>query len=159
MVRRETTVPISGMTAEPPRDLFCPSQISDASGKMKVSSVAESSPFKQAMLSPEECYILDNGVDKSIFIWKGVNSPGGVLFAFCSKAASASSVVLVFEMSPLTGLSSGSSWVGSVQVKGNCNFSLCLTPQVPKPTRLSAKPRCLRVCSSSKTRATPKLLR
>uniref|UniRef100_A0A671XTT5 Scinderin like b n=1 Tax=Sparus aurata TaxID=8175 RepID=A0A671XTT5_SPAAU len=36
-----------------------------------VSSVAPSSPFKQAMLSPEECYILDNGVDKNIFVWKG----------------------------------------------------------------------------------------
>lgn len=41
---------------------------------MKVSSVAPSSPFKQAMLSPEECYILDNGVDKNIFVWKGANS-------------------------------------------------------------------------------------
>uniref|UniRef100_A0A4W6FE52 Scinderin like b n=1 Tax=Lates calcarifer TaxID=8187 RepID=A0A4W6FE52_LATCA len=39
-----------------------------------VSSVAPSSPFKQAMLSPEECYILDNGVDKNIFVWKGANS-------------------------------------------------------------------------------------
>uniref|UniRef100_A0A4W6FF41 Scinderin like b n=1 Tax=Lates calcarifer TaxID=8187 RepID=A0A4W6FF41_LATCA len=47
--------------------------ISDASGTMKVSSVAPSSPFKQAMLSPEECYILDNGVDKNIFVWKGAN--------------------------------------------------------------------------------------
>ncbi|KAM7379088.1 hypothetical protein PAMP_004662 [Pampus punctatissimus] len=45
--------------------------ISDASGSMKVSSVASSSPFKQAMLSPEDCYILDNGVDKNIFVWKG----------------------------------------------------------------------------------------
>lgn len=40
---------------------------------MKVSAVAPSSPFKQAMLSPEECYILDNGVDKNIFVWKGAN--------------------------------------------------------------------------------------
>uniref|UniRef100_A0A8C3A5C8 Scinderin like b n=1 Tax=Cyclopterus lumpus TaxID=8103 RepID=A0A8C3A5C8_CYCLU len=46
-------------------------EISDASGSMKVSAVAPSSPFKQAMLSPEECYILDNGVDKNIFVWKG----------------------------------------------------------------------------------------
>ncbi|XP_061588613.1 scinderin like b isoform X2 [Cololabis saira] len=45
--------------------------ISDASGSMKVTSVAASSPFKQAMLSPEECYILDNGVDRNIFVWKG----------------------------------------------------------------------------------------
>ncbi|XP_068196521.1 scinderin like b [Antennarius striatus] len=45
--------------------------ISDASGSMKVSCVAQMSPFKQAMLSPEECYILDNGVDRNIFVWKG----------------------------------------------------------------------------------------
>lgn len=45
--------------------------ISDASGSMKVSHVAPSSPFKQAMLSPEECYILDNGADGNIFVWKG----------------------------------------------------------------------------------------
>uniref|UniRef100_A0A3Q3W7Z0 Macrophage-capping protein n=1 Tax=Mola mola TaxID=94237 RepID=A0A3Q3W7Z0_MOLML len=45
--------------------------ISDASGSMKLSSVAPCSPFKQAMLSPEECYILDNGVDGNIFVWKG----------------------------------------------------------------------------------------
>ncbi|KAF7669778.1 hypothetical protein LDENG_00124040 [Lucifuga dentata] len=45
--------------------------ISDATGTMKVSVVAQSNPFKQAMLSPEECYILDNGVDKNVFVWKG----------------------------------------------------------------------------------------
>ncbi|XP_071374678.1 gelsolin-like [Centroberyx affinis] len=45
--------------------------ISDASGSMKSSVVAQSSPFKQAMLSPEECYILDNGVDRNVFVWKG----------------------------------------------------------------------------------------
>ncbi|XP_029309285.1 scinderin like b isoform X2 [Cottoperca gobio] len=45
--------------------------ISDASGSLKVSVVAQRSPFKQAMLSPEECYILDIGVDKNIFVWKG----------------------------------------------------------------------------------------
>lgn len=33
----------------------------------------EFSPFKQAMLSPEECYILDNGADGNIFVWKGVS--------------------------------------------------------------------------------------
>ncbi|XP_032387216.1 scinderin like b isoform X2 [Etheostoma spectabile] len=45
--------------------------ISDASGSIKVTLVAASSPFQQAMLSPEECYIVDNGVDKNIFVWKG----------------------------------------------------------------------------------------
>lgn len=59
-------------------------QISDASGSMKVSSVAPVSPFKQAMLSPEECYILDNGVDRTIFVWKGEGSiTGSRTFSCC----------------------------------------------------------------------------
>ncbi|XP_031430413.1 scinderin like a [Clupea harengus] len=45
--------------------------ISDAAGTMKTSLVAQASPFKQEMLSPGECYILDNGVDNKIFLWKG----------------------------------------------------------------------------------------
>ncbi|XP_029905652.1 scinderin like a [Myripristis murdjan] len=45
--------------------------ISDAAGSMKTTLVAQSSPFKQEMLSPSECYILDNGADKKIFVWKG----------------------------------------------------------------------------------------
>uniref|UniRef100_A0AAQ4P0P8 Scinderin like b n=1 Tax=Gasterosteus aculeatus aculeatus TaxID=481459 RepID=A0AAQ4P0P8_GASAC len=51
--------------------LYMVSDISDNSGSMKVSAVSPSSPFKQAMLSPEECFILDNGVDNNIFVWKG----------------------------------------------------------------------------------------
>lgn len=39
---------------------------------MKTSLVAQSSPFKQEMLTPTECYILDNGVDSKIFLWKGM---------------------------------------------------------------------------------------
>ncbi|MGH0157679.1 UNVERIFIED_CONTAM: hypothetical protein FKN15_057640 [Acipenser sinensis] len=46
-------------------------QISDATGSMKTSQVAASGPFKQEMLSTSECYILDNGVDSKIFLWKG----------------------------------------------------------------------------------------
>lgn len=38
---------------------------------MKTSLVAQASPFKQEMLSPSECFILDNGVDNKIFLWKG----------------------------------------------------------------------------------------
>ncbi|MBN3284555.1 GELS protein, partial [Polyodon spathula] len=45
--------------------------ISDATGSMKTSQVAASSPFKQEMLSTDECYILDNGIDAKIFLWKG----------------------------------------------------------------------------------------
>uniref|UniRef100_A0A8C7MDI8 Scinderin like b n=1 Tax=Oncorhynchus kisutch TaxID=8019 RepID=A0A8C7MDI8_ONCKI len=53
------------------RDRDTHEHISDASGSMKSSVVASSSPFKQAMLTAEECYILDNGVDKNVFVWKG----------------------------------------------------------------------------------------
>uniref|UniRef100_A0A8C2BP13 Scinderin like a n=1 Tax=Cyprinus carpio TaxID=7962 RepID=A0A8C2BP13_CYPCA len=48
--------------------------VSDAAGSMKTSLVAQSSPFKQEMLTPTECYILDNGVDSKIFLWKGQNA-------------------------------------------------------------------------------------
>lgn len=62
---------------------------------MKVTSVAQASPFKQAMLSPEECYILDNGVDGNIFVWKGANCRDGLLFLFCAVSDKAATVALV----------------------------------------------------------------
>ncbi|XP_067418226.1 scinderin [Emydura macquarii macquarii] len=45
--------------------------VSDASGSMKVSVVAEENPFLRAMLLSEECFILDNGAARKIFVWKG----------------------------------------------------------------------------------------
>ncbi|KAM4027135.1 scinderin [Anomaloglossus baeobatrachus] len=48
--------------------------VSDASGSMKVSVVAEENPFFQAMLISEECFILDHSADKKIFVWKGKNA-------------------------------------------------------------------------------------
>ncbi|XP_072859347.2 scinderin [Pogona vitticeps] len=45
--------------------------VSDASGSMKVSLVAEENPFTRAMLLSEECFILDHGVARKIFVWKG----------------------------------------------------------------------------------------
>uniref|UniRef100_A0AAY4B285 Gelsolin-like domain-containing protein n=1 Tax=Denticeps clupeoides TaxID=299321 RepID=A0AAY4B285_9TELE len=42
--------------------------VSDATGSMRTSQVAQTSPFKQEMLSPSECYLLDNGVDGKIFL-------------------------------------------------------------------------------------------
>ncbi|XP_054646873.1 scinderin like a [Dunckerocampus dactyliophorus] len=46
--------------------------VSNASSKeMKVTQVADKSPFKQMLLSKKECYIVDNGKDNKIFIWKG----------------------------------------------------------------------------------------
>ncbi|OCT74043.1 hypothetical protein XELAEV_18033006mg [Xenopus laevis] len=44
--------------------------VSDASGSMKVSVVAEESPFSKGMLLSEECFILDHSGDKKIFVWK-----------------------------------------------------------------------------------------
>lgn len=59
----------------------CLCQISDAAGSMKTSQVAQSNPFKQEMLSSSECYILDNGADGRIFLWKGEScDPVLVLF-------------------------------------------------------------------------------
>ncbi|XP_060723273.1 scinderin like b [Tachysurus vachellii] len=45
--------------------------ISDATSTMKTAVVAPSSPFKQEMLSLDDCYILDNGIDGNMFVWKG----------------------------------------------------------------------------------------
>ncbi|XP_075935332.1 scinderin like a [Anarhichas minor] len=45
--------------------------ISDAAGSMTGTMVADKNPFKQDMLSNSECYILDNGGNKKIFVWKG----------------------------------------------------------------------------------------
>ncbi|EDM03336.1 scinderin, isoform CRA_b [Rattus norvegicus] len=48
--------------------------VSDASGSMKVTLVAEENPFSMGMLLPEECFILDHGAAKQIFVWKGKNA-------------------------------------------------------------------------------------
>ncbi|XP_059899094.1 adseverin isoform X2 [Gadus macrocephalus] len=45
--------------------------VSDASGDMKVSLVSEENPFNQEQLLSDECFILDNGKNKKIFVWKG----------------------------------------------------------------------------------------
>ncbi|CAM4518876.1 unnamed protein product [Lepidochelys olivacea] len=45
--------------------------VSDASGSMKVSVVAEENPFSRAMLLSAECFILDHGAARKIFVWKG----------------------------------------------------------------------------------------
>lgn len=41
---------------------------------MKATLVAERNPFKQDMLSQNECYILDNGGNRKIFVWKGTSN-------------------------------------------------------------------------------------
>lgn len=47
-------------------------QVSDASGKMQVTLVSEENPFSQSHLLTDECFILDHGKSKMIFVWKGV---------------------------------------------------------------------------------------
>uniref|UniRef100_UPI003AB00659 scinderin isoform X3 n=1 Tax=Centroberyx gerrardi TaxID=166262 RepID=UPI003AB00659 len=48
--------------------------VSDASGSMKVSLVSEENPFLQSHLLSDECFILDHGKNKMIFVWKGHNA-------------------------------------------------------------------------------------
>lgn len=45
--------------------------MSNAGGDMQVTVVAEQNPFSQEALESGECFILDNGANKQIFIWKG----------------------------------------------------------------------------------------
>uniref|UniRef100_A0A8C1EQ38 Scinderin n=1 Tax=Cyprinus carpio carpio TaxID=630221 RepID=A0A8C1EQ38_CYPCA len=47
--------------------------VSDATGKMKVSLVSDENPFNQSDLLSEECFILDHGKSKIIFVWKGIS--------------------------------------------------------------------------------------
>ncbi|XP_069769843.1 scinderin-like [Narcine bancroftii] len=48
--------------------------VSDASGSMKVSLVSGENPFSCDLLLTDECFILDNGADRKIFVWKGKNA-------------------------------------------------------------------------------------
>lgn len=45
--------------------------VSDASGELALTEVASENPFKMAMLSTDECYILDHALGGYIFLWKG----------------------------------------------------------------------------------------
>ncbi|XP_076010185.1 gelsolin-like [Genypterus blacodes] len=46
-------------------------QVSNADGDMEVSVVADQNPFSQDALQEGECFILDNGGNGHIFVWKG----------------------------------------------------------------------------------------
>ncbi|XP_059365789.1 scinderin-like [Carassius carassius] len=48
--------------------------VSDATGKMQVTLVSEENPFNQSDLLSDECFILDHGKSKIIFVWKGHNA-------------------------------------------------------------------------------------
>ncbi|XP_075435078.1 gelsolin isoform X2 [Ascaphus truei] len=46
-------------------------KVSNGSGPMSVSLVADENPFTQSALSSDDCFILDHGSDGKIFVWKG----------------------------------------------------------------------------------------
>ncbi|XP_032905039.1 gelsolin isoform X1 [Amblyraja radiata] len=46
-------------------------KVSNASGGISISLVSAENPFKQDTLQPEDCFILDNGSNGMIFVWKG----------------------------------------------------------------------------------------
>ncbi|XP_030063420.1 gelsolin isoform X1 [Microcaecilia unicolor] len=49
-------------------------RVSNGSGAMSVSLVADENPFTQSALNSDDCFILDHGSDGKIFIWKGKNA-------------------------------------------------------------------------------------
>lgn len=51
-------------------------QVSNADGDIEVTMVAEQSPFSQDALQSSMCFILDNGANGHIFVWKGSNQTG-----------------------------------------------------------------------------------
>ncbi|KTG38806.1 hypothetical protein cypCar_00009242 [Cyprinus carpio] len=46
-------------------------KVSNASGGMSVTLVAEENPFSQSALQSTDCFILDHGSNGKIFVWKG----------------------------------------------------------------------------------------
>ncbi|KTF74003.1 hypothetical protein cypCar_00035988, partial [Cyprinus carpio] len=56
--------------------------VSDATGKMQVSLVSDENPFNQSDLLSEECFILDHGKSKMIFVWKEGGEPQPIFKQF-----------------------------------------------------------------------------
>ncbi|KAK2092774.1 hypothetical protein P7K49_029303 [Saguinus oedipus] len=46
-------------------------EVSDATGQMNLTKVADSSPFALELLISDDCFVLDNGLCGKIYIWKG----------------------------------------------------------------------------------------
>lgn len=51
--------------------MHVPPQVSDVTGSMTMTKVSEKSPFAQELLVRDDCFILDNGANGKIFVWKG----------------------------------------------------------------------------------------
>uniref|UniRef100_A0A8B9WNR9 Capping actin protein, gelsolin like n=1 Tax=Bos mutus grunniens TaxID=30521 RepID=A0A8B9WNR9_BOSMU len=52
-------------------------KVSDATGQMNLTKLADSSPFALELLIPDDCFVLDNGLCGKIYIWKGGDSAPG----------------------------------------------------------------------------------
>lgn len=48
-------------------------QVSNTGSDIEVTMVAEQNPFRQDALLPGDCFILDNGANGQLYIWKGPN--------------------------------------------------------------------------------------
>uniref|UniRef100_A0A2K5DG18 Gelsolin-like domain-containing protein n=1 Tax=Aotus nancymaae TaxID=37293 RepID=A0A2K5DG18_AOTNA len=46
-------------------------KVSDATGQMNLTKVADSSPFGPELLMSDDCFVLDSGLCGKIYIWKG----------------------------------------------------------------------------------------
>ncbi|KAJ8342978.1 hypothetical protein SKAU_G00329060 [Synaphobranchus kaupii] len=46
-------------------------KVSDATGTMTLTKVSEKNPFGRDLLVRDDCFILDNGANGKIFVWKG----------------------------------------------------------------------------------------
>nr|XP_033776883.1 macrophage-capping protein [Geotrypetes seraphini] len=46
-------------------------KVSDASGKMNLTKVSDVSPFGKELLISDDCFVLDNGKNRQLFVWKG----------------------------------------------------------------------------------------
>uniref|UniRef100_A0A8C9Y4X6 Gelsolin n=1 Tax=Sander lucioperca TaxID=283035 RepID=A0A8C9Y4X6_SANLU len=61
-------------------------KVSNAGGDMEVTMVAENNPFSQDALQSSECFILDNGANGRIFVWKGKDANTEERFAVLKSA-------------------------------------------------------------------------
>lgn len=49
-------------------------KVSDATGSMTMTKVSKKSPFAKDLLVRDDCFILDNGANGKIFVWKGTGA-------------------------------------------------------------------------------------
>ncbi|XP_051933970.1 capping protein (actin filament), gelsolin-like b isoform X1 [Hippocampus zosterae] len=49
-------------------------KVSDATGAMSLTEVSAKSPFAKELLLRDDCFVLDNGANGKIFVWKGVGA-------------------------------------------------------------------------------------